>query len=67
MSIALGDKIYLQNTEDYTIDVLESSDVTSSPDDSGYHTTSLNFNNSGHFIAVGNQEGTIKIWDMEQK
>ena len=36
-------------------------------DESGYHTTSLNFNNSGDFLAVGNQEGTIKIWDMEAK
>ena len=47
--------------------MLESFDEHNHMDESGYHTTSLNFNNSGDFLAVGNQEGTIKIWDMEAK
>ena len=57
LAIALQE-IYLQNTETLEIDIL------TNETDNGQSATSLSYHKSGNYLAVGQRNSEIKIWDI---
>lgn len=60
VTVALGQIVYLWNAGTGTIEQLREYD-------NGDHACSLSWIQEGHILAIGSNEGTVELWDCEQK